>query len=274
MVGVALELRRDPARYPDRNTLVTVHGPGGACTAALLRTPPYGAVVTGASPEEVEALVTDLRGCLPDLHEVLAPRVTALAFAGAWTARSGGVPATLLEMRVYRLDAVRSSDRPLPPGRLRKVRPADEPLLSAWIDAFHVEVGLPLHGTPKGMARRLVEDGSTWLWDDGGRPVALVCSQGETLHGTRISMVYTPPEDRARGYASAAVADACRLALADGKRMCLLFADAENPTSNALYQRIGFGEVTRFAHVLLGSPTARTPDEERDQAPRAARARS
>ncbi|MBN1334818.1 MAG: GNAT family N-acetyltransferase [Deltaproteobacteria bacterium] len=261
LVGVALELNRDPSRHSNPNTLVTVHKPDGTCTAALLRTPPYGAVVTEAGPEDVAALVADLKSLLPSLHEVLAPRATAFAFASAWTAPWSGSPTVLLEMRVYRLEAVQSSDRAPPSGRLRLALHSDHPLLTRWVEAFHEEVGLPLHGAPTEVARRLVEDGATWLWDDAGRPVSLVCSQGETLRGVRISMVYTPPGDRGRGYASAAVSDTCRHVLASGKRMCLLFADEANATSNAIYKRLGFVEVARFAHVLLGSPAARRPGE-------------
>jgi predicted GNAT family acetyltransferase len=56
----------------------------------------------------------------------------------------------------------------------------------------------------------------------------------------RIGPVYTPPRLRGRGYASSAVAAACRRALAAGARRCVLFTDVDNPTSNRIYASVGF----------------------------------
>jgi predicted GNAT family acetyltransferase len=52
--------------------------------------------------------------------------------------------------------------------------------------------------------------------------------------------VYTPPEHRRRGYATALVADLSRHALRTGAERCMLFTDLANPTSNRIYARIGY----------------------------------
>ncbi|OKK08163.1 hypothetical protein AMK26_03840 [Streptomyces sp. CB03234] len=57
---------------------------------------------------------------------------------------------------------------------------------------------------------------------------------------SRVSPVYTPPELRGRGYAGAVTAAVSRAAQDAGARQVLLFADAANPTSTALYQRLGY----------------------------------
>ena len=72
---------------------------------------------------------------------------------------------------------------------------------------------------------------------------------GPTPNGIRIGPVYTPPEFRGRGYASACVAAASQLQLDAGRRFCFLFADLSNPTSNHIYQEIGYepvGDVDRY----------------------------
>ena len=55
----------------------------------------------------------------------------------------------------------------------------------------------------------------------------------------RILSVYTPPEHRRHGYASACVAAASAWALAQGADACALYTDLANPTSNKIYQAIG-----------------------------------
>ncbi|MGW4027163.1 GNAT family N-acetyltransferase, partial [Streptomyces sp. NPDC005009] len=49
------------------------------------------------------------------------------------------------------------------------------------------------------------------------------------------------------GYAGAVTAEVSRAALASGATDVVLFTDPANPTSNALYQRIGYVRVADFA---------------------------
>ena len=60
----------------------------------------------------------------------------------------------------------------------------------------------------------------------------------------RILIVYTPPEHRGRGYGGAATTVVTRQALDAGRiGDVVLFTDLANPTSNALYQRLGYRPV-------------------------------
>ena len=85
-------------------------------------------------------------------------------------------------------------------------------------------------------------DGGLVVWDDGG-PVSLAGFGGPTPNGIRLGPVYTPPDKRGRGYASGARPPASRLLLASG-RFCFLFTDLANPTSNSIYQQVGYRPVT------------------------------
>ena len=82
-----------------------------------------------------------------------------------------------------------------------------------------------------------------WLWFDGGRAVSLTGVGGLTPHGIRIGPVYTPPELRARGYASNLVAGVTQRQLDAGRDYVFLFTDLANPTSNKIYQDIGYQPV-------------------------------
>jgi predicted GNAT family acetyltransferase len=96
-----------------------------------------------------------------------------------------------------------------------------------------------------------------FVWDHAG-PVSMASATGLTPNGIRVNGVYTPPEHRGRGYATACVAALSARLLADGRRFCFLFTDAANPTSNAIYRRIGYVPVAevqeyRFEEIPPGS---------------------
>src|SRR5205823_10825158 len=80
------------------------------------------------------------------------------------------------------------------------------------------------------------------LWDDGG-PTSVAGFGGATPNGIRIGPVYTPPELRRRGYASALVAALSQRMLDQGRRLCFLYTDLSNPTSNRIYRAIGYEPV-------------------------------
>jgi predicted GNAT family acetyltransferase len=81
-----------------------------------------------------------------------------------------------------------------------------------------------------------------YLWDDGG-PVSMTMAAAVTPHGSRIGAVYTPPELRGRGYASALVAAVSQAQLDTGRAFCFLFTDLANPTSNKIYRHLGYEAV-------------------------------
>ena len=85
-------------------------------------------------------------------------------------------------------------------------------------------------------------DGAWVVWDDGD-PVSLAAYGNPTPSGTRVGPVYTPLEHRGRGYATSLVADLTAERLAIGLDYCFLFTDLANPTSNAIYARIGYEAV-------------------------------
>jgi predicted GNAT family acetyltransferase len=91
------------------------------------------------------------------------------------------------------------------------------------------------------------------LRDDGG-PVSFAGYGNETRHGVRIGPVYTPPEHRSRGYASAVVAGLSQQLLDEGRRFCFLFTDLANPTANRLYARLGYKPVCDAAEIVFDTP--------------------
>jgi predicted GNAT family acetyltransferase len=138
-------------------------------------------------------------------------------------------------------------------GGLRFAAEADRPRLLEWLAAFAHEA---LHEDDRDDAalnaivdHRLASAAAGLaLWEDG-EAVSLAGFGGATPNGIRIGPVYTPPGLRGRGYASALVAALSQLLLDGGRRFCFLYTDLANPTSNAIYRRIGYRLVCESAEL-------------------------
>jgi predicted GNAT family acetyltransferase len=100
------------------------------------------------------------------------------------------------------------------------------------------------------VSRRLAE-GRTWLWEnESGEVVHLTGATLASRGVSRIGPVYTPAGHRGNGYASWVVAEVAGRLTELGERVCL-FTDQANPTSNAIYQRIGFTPVVDMANLVV-----------------------
>ena len=123
--------------------------------------------------------------------------------------------------------------------------PADRDIVLAWTEGFMREAfgQVDLAEVAADVDRWIARRGRTiYLWEDG-EPVSLCGVGGVTPNGIRIGPVYTPPDLRGRGYASALVAAISEAELDAGRRFCFLFTDKANPTANHIYQAIGYEPV-------------------------------
>ena len=248
--GICSTIEQDPDLYPIRYLASVLHG--DKVVAAALRTPPWRLVLSMADhPGAIHRLVDDLAG--EPLPGVVGPSEAAGAFAEAW-GRSTGVPTRLARHeRSFRLRSV------IPPrpttGEMVRATPAHLGLLSAWAEAFHEEaIGNSPPQDYDAMADRWVRGVGrvAYLWLADGEPVSLTCVGGLTPHGIRIGPVYTPPGHRGRGYASNLVAEVSQLQLDAGRDFVFLFTDLANPTSNKIYQDIGYEPVNDVDEYEFG----------------------
>lgn len=220
--------------------LAVIEGPDGLEGCAL-RTPPWPLLVTEAPGAAVPVLVEDVLRAYPELPSVVGPERSAADFARSWAASRGLRAVVGMRERLYRLDRLVPPSRPAG-GRLRVATAADHAGVVAWMEAFSREAEILLPDADA-TARHLIQDEAAVLWEDSGRPRSMAAVGGESPHSARIAFVFTPPEERGRGYATACVAALSDRLLARGVQDVVLFTDLTNPTSNAIYVRLGYRPV-------------------------------
>jgi predicted GNAT family acetyltransferase len=242
LLGISSTLIERPETYPEFH-LWTVDQDRDVLAVAI-QTPPFNLAVSRPSRAgSLAFLARELAAAGTNLPGVTGAVPEAAEFAEVWAARAGRSARVAMASRIYELRSVVPVDGVS--GRMRNGSPADRDLLIDWIARFGAEalpdddrmdparvVDLRLQGEGAGLV----------LWDDGG-PVSLAGYGGRTPSGIRIGPVYTPPELRRQGYASALVAALSQRLLDEGRTFCFLYTDLANPTSNRIYVDVGYQPV-------------------------------
>lgn len=226
--------------YGDAAPAFGWYGEGPEVRAVFLRTPPMPALVSDAPDQAMEALV----GVLAGVPGLTGPVESLRAFAGFWHAAQGRPAKVVANRRLFRL-AELTPQQPAPPGRARMVADADRGLLTEWFTDNPTE-----SGDPERSVERRLANGELLLWEVDGVPVSLAGRTAPIAGVTRVGPVYTPAALRGRGYAGAATAAVSRRGLDDGHEV-ILFTDLANPTSNALYRRLGYRPLGRWSELEL-----------------------
>jgi len=253
MLGICLRLVEQPGfdcGSSEPPFFATVSSAKGLHIAAL-RTPPRKNLhIYVADAEKLDCLGTFAHHA--SRRDAGVPAVFALtpvahAFAQAWTRESGTTARDGTRQRVHRLETVVHPN--YPPGEVRPATESDLDLVREWAcgfqrDCFHE----PPDERTYADAEKRVADRTLFLWDDG-TPRAMAARNRPTPSGECISYVYTPPEQRNHGYASAVVARLSQTILDEGKAFCTLFTDLGNPTSNSIYRKIGYIGVADYLDI-------------------------
>jgi uncharacterized protein len=233
--------------------LATAEDAGGVALAAMM-TPPY-PLVLASDRESLEPTLEPLvrylkqKGIFP--AAVVAPRAIAERFSLLWSRASQQATRVAMQQRLYALTEVRPVTAPK--GKLRRAGVEDSELVAAWMTAFDAEaMGDMTAAQASANADRRIAAGEIYLWEDG-EPRAMAARARPTRGTVAVNAVYTPRGGREHGYATACVLHLSKALLQEGFRMCVLFTDLANPTSNSVYTRIGYAPVCDFSLYRFGS---------------------
>jgi len=259
ILGVPLRIRDGGSADSPENLYFAVTAQeqaGERFVGAAAMTPPHNFIVHVERSAEGEAL--PILRALADAvlpHRDAIPGVIGRTpwveeFAGIWSEKTGLPVTQVMSERVFALREVlwpRKSE-----GRLRCCNGDDLPLAIAWFRSFADEaLGNEPMSDPEESMRLAVEQQRMYLWEipqgDGWRAVCMVGKSRALGRGRTVGPVYTPPADRGKGYASNATAAVSATLLDEGWEYATLFTDLSNPTSNSIYQKIGYKPVCDYA---------------------------
>ncbi|WP_406124591.1 GNAT family N-acetyltransferase [Streptomyces sp. NBC_00989] len=216
----------------------------GGVDATFYRLPSRGLAPTSLTPGQADTLAAHLADLGHSLPYVTADQSTATAFAEAWRRHTGATSTLRVRLHLYRLGTL-TPQEPVPEGRGRVARSEDHAQVVHWCHEFAAAVDEVL---PDSWADTRFADKHFTFWETpDGTPVSIAGSTSKIGGMVRVDPVYTPAHLRGRGYAGAVTAEVTRAALTTGATDVVLFTDPGNPTSNALYQRLGYVRITDWA---------------------------
>lgn len=250
ILGVSGAAAEDPGAFEDFMAWVVIDQ--GEPVAAAARTPPHNLILAIARSDEAVRLLADEVGDLPGVIGCV-PGVDRFVEARPEEAQR------TMSQGIFQLDAV-----VMPPAVEGVSRPARLAELDELVEmrlAFEEEaIGrVDDPAMSRRATERRVEEQSPrfglWVHEVEGRLVTISGHSGATPNGIRIGPVYTPPAHRGRGYASSLVATESQWLLDHGHNYCFLYTDLANPTSNSIYQRIGYHQIAQSAEYSFSPST-------------------
>jgi predicted GNAT family acetyltransferase len=245
--SVADGLIADPTRYDNPRWWAAREG--GTVVAAFMHTPPHPlhiGVATAETARDLARHLADAGDVLPGVGGIRGP---AEAFAAEWVARTDATSRVVMEMGSFDLPV-----RPHVPftvsGCFRKASDDDLELVDGWHQQFVDAIEGAGRKAPS--LTQQVAQGRVGLWQDGDRTVSTAYASFANGGITRIAGVWTPPELRGHGYASGVVA-ALSSERQDAGERCMLYTDLANPTSNAIYEAMGYRRVGDAIHIAFSA---------------------
>ncbi len=254
ILGLALRLKEDPHAYTEQDPLMAVvSDESGKNLAIAIMTPPF-PIIIQSEPLHLEALETLADALLKNgwyLPGVNGVSEVSDAFAQIWERKTGQKVGLLMSLRAYELRKV--ADLEYPSGGMRIAEEKDAQKVAEMHNAMRQElVAQPGNAATVESALKTIRQQRTFFWVVDGEVVSITNAVRPQIKGICISGVYTPPEFRRKGYARALVAEVSKEMLSSGFELTNLFTDLANPTSNKIYQEVGYEAVCDYRQYSFG----------------------
>ena len=252
LLGLSTTLVNSPSKDNNLTYLVTVERHVEIAAAAMQTNLDRKLILSKSiNTKAINLIAKDVVLLNKSLPGVIGEKDEAITFARTWQSLTGQSFELAVAMKIHQLKKV----QPITPasGNIRSAAPRDRSLLVEWSKAFESEAlgkNEPKSDYELWFDRHLKQQ-SLFVWEDKV-PVSMAAFGGATPNGTRINAVYTPAKYRSKGYATSCVATLSQQLL-DLYKYCFLFTDAANPTSNRIYQKIGYQLVCDISNYNFSS---------------------
>ena len=146
-------------------------------------------------------------------------------------------------------------------GKATQITEEEVPQVATYIAKFGIETGTDITATQESKleaAKDFITGPLHKVWRDENGKIVAIAKINETKDYGRIGLVYSPKEVRGNRYAGMLVRHLTAEVLKKGKK-AMLFTNAEYPSSNTCYKRIGYQPLTTV--FCYGVKTAFTDKE-------------
>ncbi|HLQ71929.1 MAG TPA: GNAT family N-acetyltransferase, partial [Bacillota bacterium] len=183
------------------------------------------------------------------IESIISLKPWAYQVAQKWETKTGMTHRLLMDQGVYRLNRVNETLDDSS-GTWRYAEESDYQLIVEWFSLFEMGVGMPISPIDQVQERvaLFLKEREVFLWEDKGKVVSMMKKSRPTKNGITVSLVFTPKEERKKGYARTLVAAVSRELLKDFD-FCVLYTDMMNPTSNKIYREIGYEKIADSVHL-------------------------
>jgi len=219
----------------------------------VLRTPPHDLLISYTEDlNTIEILVEELTKRCEKLPGVLSFNAAADLFAEKWCEKNSLKYDLFRKERIYKLKKV--SEDTLGHRKFSVAHKDHQELVFQWTgemmrEALADTTDEEIQRNIKALREEFNQHSSSiYLLFENDKPVSMARKAGKTPNGNFVNLVYTPKILRRRGYATECVAKLSKLLLDEGNKYCFLFTDLSNPTSNSIYQKIGYQPVIDENH--------------------------
>lgn len=227
----------------------------GELLAIFQMTPPHPFNIIFVDEDQLttctDLCITELINHSIPVESIISVKEWAVLFAQKWQEKTGGKYSLLMDQGLYRLDQVEESLE-MSPGTWRYATAKDALLIEKWYSQFEQDAGLA-STAPVEIRKRvktMLDGKEVFLWEDQGEVVSMMKKSRPTAHGVTVGLVFTPAEKRRKGYGRTMVAAVSKELLREFE-FCVLYTDMLNPTSNKIYQEVGYQKLIDSVHLKL-----------------------
>jgi len=207
-----------------------------------IMTPPYKMLIYGNFEKDViNGLIVEI-----DSKNIFIPGITGENkiteyFVMEWIRKHNCRYKVDTNLRLFILQNVNNYTKPT--GIFRKGELSELDTIYPLRKYFSIECNEPVNDTIiYESLKNSIKQEEVYVWEDGSI-VAMAVKTRPTENGMTVGGVYTLKEHRQKGYATALVSELSQNILNFGKKFCILYTDLSNPTSNSIYQKIGYKPV-------------------------------
>ena len=230
---------RDPINW----FMATVSDYTGILLTAIM-TPPHNLTLYATdnhiNDEALKCLIKNLIENNISIPGVMSDNILAESFAKRYTSKKSMKYRINRHQRIYELEKINPDIKSF--GKVRLAKESDMSFLPYWSGGFTNEcLGTTLSIQQEAECCRYhISSGKLYILEDNGTSVSMAKINREMQTVCGVSYVYTPPYFRKKGYATSVVAAVSKIILEKGFKKCVLYTDLDNPTSNSIYQKIGY----------------------------------